>query len=177
MAITSKTTLKTYFETGDKPTQAEFVNLIDSLGLVCVLHTTCGHQSISVLTSTTVQFRFADIDIFSAWDASNYKYDVPSSLDGYDFFTVLRIRVNKPDNNTYLECKSRVNSVDVAKGRVTSNFSSNTAFTIMHPLAYVGNLSTSDYIDFRLTTGDMDPTNRQILGGNLLTSASIYIKG
>jgi hypothetical protein len=32
MSVVSLATLKTYFETGDKPTQAEFENLIDTLG-------------------------------------------------------------------------------------------------------------------------------------------------
>jgi hypothetical protein len=31
MAIVSRALLKTYFETGDKPTQAQFASLIDSL--------------------------------------------------------------------------------------------------------------------------------------------------
>lgn len=31
MSVVDKTTLKSYFETGDKPTQAQFVDLIDSL--------------------------------------------------------------------------------------------------------------------------------------------------
>ena len=31
MAIDSRTTLKTYFETGDRPTAAQFIQLIDSL--------------------------------------------------------------------------------------------------------------------------------------------------
>lgn len=35
MAIVSKATLKGYFDTGDKPTQAQFTDLIDSLALVC----------------------------------------------------------------------------------------------------------------------------------------------
>lgn len=30
MAVESRTTLKTYFETNDRPTQAQFINLIDS---------------------------------------------------------------------------------------------------------------------------------------------------
>ena len=30
MSIQTKTTLKTYFQTGDKPTESQFVNLIDS---------------------------------------------------------------------------------------------------------------------------------------------------
>jgi hypothetical protein len=31
MAVQNRTTLKTYFETGDKPTEAQFIDLIDSL--------------------------------------------------------------------------------------------------------------------------------------------------
>lgn len=31
MAVVDKTTLKSYFETGDRPTESQFINLIDSL--------------------------------------------------------------------------------------------------------------------------------------------------
>lgn len=31
MAVVDKTTLKSYFETGDRPTESQFIDLIDSL--------------------------------------------------------------------------------------------------------------------------------------------------
>lgn len=59
MAEQSKTTLKTYFETGDTPTEAQFIDLIDSIGLqsaVDVLSAGLGLHSPTSATGTTITF-------------------------------------------------------------------------------------------------------------------------
>lgn len=50
MAIVSRTVLKSYFETGDKPTEAQFIDLIDSL-----FHLT-GNDSDDIIEGTTKRF-------------------------------------------------------------------------------------------------------------------------
>ncbi|MDB5226202.1 MAG: hypothetical protein JWN78_395 [Bacteroidota bacterium] len=52
MAIQTRSILKSYFETGDKPTQQQFANLIDSMAMVTDAPGT-GSESIPVATSMT----------------------------------------------------------------------------------------------------------------------------
>jgi hypothetical protein len=57
MSEQSRTTLKTYFNTGDKPTEAQFVNLIDS----CVNKTDDSYAAYGYNTYTEVPISSADI--------------------------------------------------------------------------------------------------------------------
>jgi hypothetical protein len=77
MAIVSLVTLKTYFETGDFPTQQEFINLIDTLGQQNNLRTVsyiigapgvtgCDHNFTSVANATEQSIQLGSTTIIPA---------------------------------------------------------------------------------------------------------------
>jgi len=56
MTAVDRDTLKTYFETGDRPTQSQFTNLIDSPLVICASEQPALHSSVSLQAASTITF-------------------------------------------------------------------------------------------------------------------------
>lgn len=75
MAIVDKATLKTYFETGDVPTEAQFINLIDTL----VAFASAGVISLG----NDEEIRFGDDDVFSVrFNSADEAFEIYNNEDG-----------------------------------------------------------------------------------------------
>ena len=93
MAIVDKTTLKTYFETGDKPTESQFEDLIDSLAHTNDVGGGGGSTSISVATlnhstvSAFVRYIGDSIPTLTGDASAGWEITCPSDsrLLGFDF--------------------------------------------------------------------------------------------
>jgi len=93
MAIVSKTTLKTYFETGDKPTEAQFIDVFDSLAHVNDIGgggggtTPLSATLTAGSTSCFVRYFGSTIPTLTENSVGNYTLDVPAGtvLHAFDF--------------------------------------------------------------------------------------------
>lgn len=90
MAIVDTTTLKTYFETRDKPTQSQFEDLIDTAankGASCVFNTHgSGSQVTSGTSVLTVKFNTEYLDVSSDYNTTTGIFTAPRA--GKYFATV-----------------------------------------------------------------------------------------
>ena len=69
MSIVTKAILKGYFETGDRPTEAQFIDLIDS---VAILGTNTNDITfVGTVTSTTGSFGYLDLTGGANFDSIN----------------------------------------------------------------------------------------------------------
>lgn len=97
MTAQSKTTIKSYFQTGDKPTQAQFVNLIDSyqdaatnLGTLSSASVT--PRGLQLLASTSAQVGDVGLQVLAAATSADVINIIgAASLDSPTFMTAVNI--------------------------------------------------------------------------------------
>jgi len=93
MGIVSKATLKTYFETGDKPTEAQFVDVFDSLAHVTDIGGGGGGTTLFGVTLTAgdvscfVRYTGDSAPTLTENSVGNYTLDITAgcTLRGFDF--------------------------------------------------------------------------------------------
>ena len=105
MSIVSKTTLKSYFETGDKPTEGEYIDLIDSLA-----HT----NDVPVTSSTLNQVELSASGETSLWLTYSGSSAPTMSKDAAGTFRltvaagVIPVSFNWKANNTNLTAGNEI---------------------------------------------------------------------
>lgn len=107
MSEQNRTTLKGYFETGDVPTQAQFIDLIDSFSTVSEVATVAGNlsaldatvQAIDDLTGAEIKALYeAEDDTNAFTDAEQAKLEaLPSDVDVFEVAASLWIVSNDSD--------------------------------------------------------------------------------
>lgn len=106
MSIVDRTTLKSYFETGDKPTEAQFIDLIDTLfSLYDDSSDNIAEGSTNLFMTVTEQSKLTNLNIVESTTidtgalTAGVTKTVTHSLDITTDSTILQVRDNSDNNN------------------------------------------------------------------------------
>jgi hypothetical protein len=186
MAQQNRSTIKTFFETGDIPTQAQFGDSFDSqVFWVDDVETTLGTTDTKVPTSKAVN----DAMVFTKDAENNVFYNgvTPTlgSGSGYNTFYQDATGNVLGDNARYnvfeIEAKNftfnnNLRFVTIKSGSVGANYTNLTNYGFMYSLEYPSIIfrNPEDTANFH---SYYDPTNNRIVLTNLTTLAVSYIGG